>query len=94
MKNIKNNGNKIVHIGTKALMPGDSVNVSDKAADVPAVKVLAKQNVLTVSDAAETASASTATIEKSAAATTTTADTTDSKKTTTKKSTTATTESK
>ena len=64
MTKIKNEGTKIVHIGTKTLLPGDEIIVSDKVADTPAIKVLVQHKNLTVSEAVETA-AETATAAES-----------------------------
>lgn len=52
---IKNNGKKIVHVGSKALMPGAEITVADKVAQTPAIQILAKHGilVLTADDKAE-----------------------------------------
>ncbi len=46
---VKNNGTKIIHINKKAVMPGEEYVVSDAIANTPAIKALAKHNLLTVS---------------------------------------------
>lgn len=54
---ITNTGKKIVHIGTTALMPGAEIVVADKVAQTPAIQVLAKHGILTLTASNEKPSA-------------------------------------
>lgn len=60
MKTIKNNGNKIVNIGTQAVMPGAEVSVADIVAETPAIKILAQRGTLTISETERAAKKTTA----------------------------------
>jgi hypothetical protein len=50
---VHNIGSKIVNIGSTALMPGDSMDITEIQAGTPAIKVLAKHNFLRLDEGSQ-----------------------------------------